>query len=166
MKTWLKSIRRTSLILTGTVACHLGALQANAHESIAFVSDGTNRWSNWDIFVRDLDTGVSTRLTTHPAIDNHPEISPDGKRVVFSSNRGAAGEFDLYLGWVTNVEATLVQLTFDAYPNGPQTSYPDRHPHWHPDGKTILFSSKNRPLDQPIEVASECSSPIIIVPPG
>ncbi len=160
----LKTPQSTALLRVLIVVGLFASLPATAHDQLAFVSDGTNRYANWDIFVRDLDTGVNTRLTTHPAIDNHPEISPDGERVVFSSNRGGT-DFDLYLGWVTNVEATAVQLTSDLYPNGPQSSYPDRHPHWHPDGKSILFSSKNRPLSQPIEVASECSSPIIISPP-
>ncbi len=164
VKSLLKVLPQSARLLVLMAAAHFLCSTAAAHE-LAFVSDGTNRYANWDIFVRDMDTGVSTRLTTHPAIDNHPEISPDGERLVFSSNRGASGEFDIYLGWVTNVEATAVQLTSDLYPNGPQTSYPDRHPHWHPDGKSILFSSKNRPLSQPIEVASECSSPIIISPP-
>jgi hypothetical protein len=164
MRSLLKALPKPARLLTVVVAAHALCSTAAAHDQIAFVSDGTNRYANWDIFVRDLDTSVTTQLTTHPAIDNHPEISPDGQRVVFSSNRGGT-DFDLYLGWVTNVEATLVQLTSDAYPNGPQTSYPDRHPHWHPDGKSIVFSSKNRPLDHPIEVASECSSPIIITPP-
>jgi len=133
-------------------------------EQLAFVSDQADKWNNWDIYMRDLTSGVTTRLTTDPAIDNHPDLSPDGQWVVFSSTRGS-GDFDLWLGNVTNVEATAQQLTFHAYPNGPQTLYPSRHPHFHPDGKTIIFTSKNRPLDSPITIVSECSSPKIIVPP-
>ena len=133
-------------------------------DQLAFVSDQADKWNNWDIYLRDLVSGATTRLTTDPAIDNHPDLSPDGTRVVFSSTR-SSGDFDIFLGDVTNVEATVRQLTFHAYPNGPQTLYPSRHPHFHPDGKTIIFTSKNRPLDSPIKVVSECSSPKIIVPP-
>jgi Tol biopolymer transport system component len=82
-------------------------------EPLAFVSGQTSSWSNWDIYLRDLASGVTTRLTTDPAIDNHPARSPDNQWVVFSSRRGL-GEYDLWLGDVTNVEATVRQLTFHA----------------------------------------------------
>ncbi len=166
MKTNHQPKPRWARLLVAIVVLVSAALHLRADEQIAFVSDGTNKWSNWDIYLRNLTTETTTRLTTDPAIDNHPDLSPDGRWVVFSSTRGSSGEFDLYLGDVTNVEATLRQLTFDSHPNGPQSAYPDRHPHFHPNGKMVIFTSKNRPLDQPItNVVSECSVPKIIVPP-
>ncbi|MBI4325236.1 MAG: PD40 domain-containing protein [Chloroflexi bacterium] len=142
----------------------LAVLPAIAGTQMAFVSDQADNWNNWDIYLRDLASGATTRMTTNTAIDNHPDLSPDGKWVVFSSTRGS-GEFDLWLGDVAKVEGTLRQLTFHDHPNGPQTLYPSRHPHFHPNGRMIVFSSKNRPLDSPITIISECSSPKIIVPP-
>lgn len=146
-----------------------GGAFAHSGDRVLYVSDGTNDWAQWDIYARDLDTGSVTQLTNHAAIDNHPDISPDGKWVVWSSTRGN-GEFDLFLddfsNMVAGIDGTLRRLTDDSYPNGPQTAYPDRHPHFHTgDPHIILFSSKNRPLAYPIEIVSECSSPIIIVPP-
>ena len=138
---------------------------AAADELVAYVSDGGSAWTNWDLYLENITTSTITRLTTNAAIDNHPELSPDKLWVVFSSNRAASGEFDIYLGDVADVEGTLRQLTDDSYPNGPQTQYPDRHPHFHSNGKLIIFTSKNQPLTHPIEIASECSVPIIIVPP-
>jgi serine/threonine protein kinase/Tol biopolymer transport system component len=47
-------------------------------------SSGQN---NLDIWVRELDRGVTTRLTSDPARDQNPVWSPDGKWIAFSSNR-------------------------------------------------------------------------------
>lgn len=142
-----------------------GGAFAHSDDLALYVSDGASAWAQWDIYARDLDTGSVTQLTDHAAIDNHPELSPDGKWVVWSSTRGN-GEFDLYLGDFTNLEATARRLTDDSYPNGSQTTYPDRHPHFHTlDPHIILFTTKNRPLAYPVSVISECSSPKIIVPP-
>jgi Tol biopolymer transport system component len=163
MKTIELSNRRWVVLLVALFTL-LSAAVHTPGEQVAFVSDQADKWNNWDIYLRDLASGATTRLTTNAAIDNHPDLSPDNHWVVFSSTRGS-GEFDLWLGDVTNVEATVRQLTFHAYPNGAQTLYPSRHPHFHPDGKTIIFTSKNRPLDSPIKIVSECSSPKIIVPP-
>jgi serine/threonine protein kinase len=49
---------------------------------------------NPDLWVLELSRGVSTRLTTDPAVDTFPLWSPDGKTIVFTSNR--KGAFDLY----------------------------------------------------------------------
>src|SRR5207245_5489531 len=47
-----------------------------------------------DIWIRDLARGASSRFTFDPATDIQPIWSPDGKTIVFSSDRG--GQFDLY----------------------------------------------------------------------
>jgi TolB protein len=50
---------------------------------------------NSDIHVMDLRTRQVRRLTTHPAIDTAPSYSPDGRQVVFESDRG--GSQQLYV---------------------------------------------------------------------
>ncbi|MBI4473306.1 MAG: protein kinase [Acidobacteria bacterium] len=61
--------------------------------------DGTRiaieRWDSngSDIWVRDLNRGAMTRLTSDPADDQWPIWSPDGKSIAFVSNRGKP---DLY----------------------------------------------------------------------
>jgi TolB protein len=44
---------------------------------------------NFEIFLLDLKTGEERRLTSHPAFDGFPSISPDGRLMAFSSSRGA-----------------------------------------------------------------------------
>jgi len=134
----------------------------------AFVSD-RDEPGNWDIYTLNLTSGAVTRLTTDPAIDNHPDISHD--RIVWTSIRGTAtrpegGDFDIYVADVADVEGTAQQLTFDdedrGHPEKPE-HYPDRHTHMSHDGKFIVFDSKNRPVKiTETEVISECSVPRIV----
>jgi TolB protein len=43
---------------------------------------------NWDIFLRDIQTGEERRLTYDPGFDGFPSISADGHWMTFSSSRG------------------------------------------------------------------------------
>jgi serine/threonine protein kinase len=45
---------------------------------------------NMDLWLADLKSGASTRFTFDPSINSNPVWSPDGKRVIFASNRGGA----------------------------------------------------------------------------
>ncbi|HEX7697434.1 MAG TPA: hypothetical protein VF394_08555 [Candidatus Acidoferrum sp.] len=51
---------------------------------------------NIDIWVHELVRGTVTRLTFDPSLDEAPIWSPDGKRILFSSNRKQLG-FHFYL---------------------------------------------------------------------
>jgi len=49
---------------------------------------------NRDIWVADVAGGRATRFTSDPGWEAFPLWSPDGSRIIFTSNRG--GVFDLY----------------------------------------------------------------------
>ncbi len=50
--------------------------------------------NTWDIWLLDLNTRITSRLTADPADDTDPVWSPDGRQVAFASNR--RGHLDLY----------------------------------------------------------------------
>lgn len=81
-----------------------------------------------DIYLKRVNGRTITQLTSDPAHDLMPAISPDGQRVAFASNR--AGNWDLYVMASTGGQA--VQLTSD-------TSQ-EVAPSWSPDGRKLVFS--------------------------
>ncbi|MEW6208016.1 MAG: protein kinase [Acidobacteriota bacterium] len=67
------------------------------------------------------------RLTSNPGNDRYPQVSPDGKRIVFSSNRDGKPEI-----YVMSAEGGEPQrLTFN--------QQEDTAPAWSPDGRKIAF---------------------------
>jgi Tol biopolymer transport system component len=48
----------------------------------------------WDIWLFDLSRGAMSRFTSHPSYNVFPIWSPDGTRLIFTSNRD--GHYDLY----------------------------------------------------------------------
>lgn len=81
-----------------------------------------------DVFLRTAD-GVPQRLTSDAAQDRAPALSPDGRRVAFTSNRGGSDDV-----WVVDV-ATRALRRITAHPGV------DADPTWSPDGTRLAFSS-------------------------
>ena len=52
----------------------------------------------WDLYVTDVSTGRTRRLTDHPALDYNASFSPDGKSVAFVSERD--GNLEIYTAHV------------------------------------------------------------------
>ncbi|MGE0125184.1 MAG: hypothetical protein AB7U25_19840 [Vicinamibacterales bacterium] len=106
--------------------------------TLVFQSDRAGRPA---IYTLDLASGSVARLSGDPRwTETNPRWSPDGRRVVFASNRahyeGAApegGTADLDL-WVVNADGSgRRRLTSD--PGN------DADPVWEPDGQSVVFSS-------------------------
>ena len=70
-------------------------------------------------------------MTNNDANDWHPNISPDGKQIAFSSDRD--GNFEIYVMDING--DNLTRLTHDAVR--------DTSPSWSPDGSKIVFSKIN-----------------------
>jgi uncharacterized protein YraI len=89
----------------------------------------SNRSGNYEIFLLDLATGLTTQLTNSPTDDVEPVWSPDGLLIAFASDRD--GDFELY---VMRADGTDVrQLT--------NNTAEDRQPRWQLDGQNIVFVS-------------------------
>ena len=72
-----------------------------------------------------------TRLTSDAGLSGSPALSPDGKLVAYSSDRGLEGERDLYIKQVAGGQP--IRLTSD----GAGNTTPD----FSPDGSKIVFRS-------------------------
>jgi serine/threonine-protein kinase len=83
---------------------------------------------NDDIWVIDVERGTHTRLTSDPAGDIWPLWTPDGRRIVFSSNR--AGANALY--WMAADGSAVEEALTKATTNQGATS-------WLPDSTTLAF---------------------------
>jgi Tol biopolymer transport system component len=84
-----------------------------------------------DIWLLDLERGVETRFTSTPSLDASPVWSPDGSRIVFSSDSGGL-PFKLFQRPVAG-GATETRLFSSA-----DSPYPED---WTPDGQSIVYSS-------------------------
>ena len=70
-----------------------------------------------------------TRLTSGPYQDITPDVSKDGRRIAFSSNRN--GPWDIY---ILDLESGEIQQFTD-------TAAYDANPSWSPDGKWLVYES-------------------------
>ena len=87
----------------------------------------TQHRPNPDLYIKTVGSRTVTQLTSDPASDVMPEISPDGTRVAFASNR--SGAWNIYVMPATGGQA--VQIT--------SGSTQDLHPTWSPDGSRLAF---------------------------
>jgi tricorn protease len=82
-----------------------------------------------DIWITDFDNKNLVRLTSTPAVESNPHISPDGKLVAFSSNR--SGNQAVYV--VSATGGTPERLTW--HPSSATVCG------WSPDGNRVLYST-------------------------
>lgn len=99
--------------------------------------------SSWDLLAVDADPeresppGEPVRLTSDEADDTEPVVSPDGRRVLFVSDRRSEdGDRDL---WALSIPAR------DEPPREPvrvvDARGPESRPSWSPDGRRLVFSA-------------------------
>lgn len=80
-----------------------------------------------DIYSKSISGRTVTQLTSDPAHDITPTISPDGRRVAFASNRN--GNWDIFVMSASGGQA--VQVSGDPAH--------ELHPSWSPDGTKLVF---------------------------
>lgn len=118
----------------------------------AFTAAGGGENGATEIYIVDLATGVSTQMTYNAAYDAYPAWSPDGKKIVFCSQRGVSStqSYQLFVMDADRPEHTEanptgnypIQLT---NPEGVSTSAKSQAVRaiWSPDSKKILFLMSN-----------------------
>ena len=80
-----------------------------------------------DIYRKSIGGRTKTQLTNDESQNVMPEISPDGTRIAFASDRN--GNWDIYVMSVDGGPA--MQVTFDAEH--------EMHPTWSPDGESVAY---------------------------
>lgn len=105
----------------------------------------------YDIYSMNLDGTDLRRLTDNPKYDAEPVVSPDGKQIVFGSQR--EGDFDIYL---MNIDGSNVRRLTDrvGYDGGPWFS---------PDGKKIVWRAWYPETEEEKALWKECMEKDYIV---
>lgn len=109
-------------------------------------------YPEYDIYVADLQGNIIKKLTNTPGYDAEATVSPDGKKIVFTSMRN--GDLDLY---TMNIDGSDVkQITFDlGYDGGAFFSY---------DSKKIVFRASRPKTEQEIQEYKELLAQNLVAP--
>lgn len=117
-------------------------------------SPGGYVWPLWpyDIFTANADGTGLVRITDNPRYDAEPVVSPDGRRIVFGSQRD--GDFDIY---VMDADGSNVRRLTDreGYDGGPWFS---------PDGSRIVWRAWYPETDEERARWRDCMQKDYIVP--
>jgi Tol biopolymer transport system component len=115
---------------------------------------------NRDIWLLEIASGKTTRFTSDPAWEAFPTWSPDGSRIVFTSNRG--GNFDLYQKALNGAEnGTGTEELFYKSSDGKGLTS------WSPDGRFLIYYSLGQPTHVKLLAASGPAdrAPVPVVDP-
>ncbi len=100
-------------------------------KTLAYVA---KKYESFDIFSASLDGGEPKRLTTHPAHEDGPDFSPDGKWIYYNSDRAGGGDiWRIPADGGGGGDSKAERVTSD--------DYVDWFPHPSPNGKWLLFLS-------------------------
>ena len=109
-------------------------------------------YDTYDIFVADLNGKITGQLTNTPGYDGEAVISPDGKRILFTSMRN--GDLDLYVMDING--KNVKQVTKDlGYDGGAWFS---------PDGKKIVWRASRPKTDEEVKEYKDLLSQGLVMP--
>lgn len=98
-----------------------------------YVATSRELEGNREIWLFDIARGVFSRFTFETAANHSPRWSPDGKRIVYNSDR--SGVFELFVKSTTGAEQTEQPL--------PAATQNNSASDWSRDGRFVLFRNLN-----------------------
>jgi len=109
-------------------------------------------YAEYDIFIADLEGNILKQLTEHEGYDAEPTVSPNGDKIVFTSDR--SGDLEL---WTMDLDGSnKKQVTFGlGYDGGAFFS---------PDGKKLVFRSSRPQSDSAIKEYKELLAKNLVQP--
>ncbi len=140
-----------SVLFASTHGEHSGEGCPNAPRSVG----GKYVWSihqEYDIYVSDLKGNVLKQLTTSPGYDAEGTVSPDGKKIVFTSTR--SGDLEL---WTMNIDGSdQRQVTTGlGYDGGAFFT---------PDSKRLVFRSSRPKTDEEVKTYKDLLAQGLVQP--
>ena len=144
-------------------------LKTNVPETVAWTPDGkivyaSRTGETWDLWLVNRDGSNSQQLTSDAFIDQQPSASPDGRYVVFQSNR--SGNKNI---WRIDADGDNPKQLTDG-------NFIDETPTVSPDGKLVFFAStRSGPSSiwkvgidggAPVQVTSRASQFPLVSPDG
>lgn len=94
-----------------------------------------------DLYTMPITGGEAKRITSGPAFDSQPRYSPDGKKIVFLSDRSGSENI-----WIVDADGAHPR----ALTKGEKSLYAS--PAWTPDGNYIVASKTGMPIGSVYEI--------------
>jgi Tol biopolymer transport system component len=119
------------------------------------MSTGRYLWAiypEFDIFIADEKGNIKQQLTNTPGYDAEATVSPDGKKIVFTSTRN--GDLDLYTCDIDG--ANVKQITF-------QSGY-DGGAFFSPDSKKLVFRASRPSTEAELQDYKELLAKGLVAP--